>query len=127
MGTLILDASVVIALLDSGDKHHERAVDQLAEADEAGHDLAMPASAYAEALVAPARAGRVDDARHEIEGAGIAVAELTAGMATAAALLRARHKHLGLADALVVACARHLQARLLTFDRRLAAVAGRQR
>ena len=125
MGTLILDASVVIALLDSGDRHHVRAVEQVAEADEAGQDLAVPASAYAEALVAPARVGRVDDAREVIAMAGIAVTELTAGMAAAAALVRVRHKRLGLADALVLACARDLGAPLLTFDRHLAAAAAR--
>jgi len=125
VGTLILDASVVIALLDSGDKHHARAVEQVAEADEAGHDLAIPASAYAEALVAPARVGRLEDARQAIEMVGIAVAELTPAMAAAAALVRVRHKRLGLADALVLACARELRGSLLSFDRDLAAAVRR--
>jgi predicted nucleic acid-binding protein len=58
MGALILDASVLIGLLDTGDAHHQTAVDDVEAADRSGHVLHAPANAYSEALVAFARAGR---------------------------------------------------------------------
>ncbi len=124
MGTLILDASVLIGLLDSGDAHHVRAVTDVEAADLAGHGLVAPASAYSEALVAFARAGRLADAREAVAAMGIAVAPLTAAMAERAARLRADHNRMRLPDAIVVACSRELGARLLTYDDRLARYGG---
>jgi hypothetical protein len=49
------------------------------------------ASAYSEALVAFARAGRVDDAHTAIASMGIAVLPLTAAISERAADLRAAH------------------------------------
>jgi predicted nucleic acid-binding protein len=59
VGTLILDASVLIGLLDTADAHHNQAVDDLEAADLAGESCS-PAS---EALVSFTRAGRIRDAR----------------------------------------------------------------
>ncbi len=123
MGTLILDASVLIGLLDAADAHHERAVTAVEIADLAGQALVAPASAYSAALVAFARAGRLADARNAIAAMGIAVAPLTAAMAERAAKLRADHDGLRLPDAIVVACSRELSAQLLTYDARLARLA----
>lgn len=120
MGSLILDASVLIGLLDAADAHHERAVTAVDCADQAGHRLVAPSSAYSEALVAFARAGRLVDARDAIAAMGIEVTPLTAAMAERAAQLRADHKHLRLPDAIVVACSRELGGELLTYDDRLA-------
>jgi len=114
VGTLILDASVLIGLLDSADTHHERAVTDVESADLAGHRLVAPASAYSEALVAFARGGRLADARDAVSAMGIAVAPLTAAMAERAAKLRADHNRLRLPDAMVVACSRELGGQLLT-------------
>lgn len=72
MGALILDASVLIGLLDSADAHHLRAVKDVELADRAGRPLVAPASAYSEVLVAFARAGRLVDARQAIAAMGIA-------------------------------------------------------
>lgn len=122
MGALILDASVLIGLLDAADAHHERAVIDVESADRAGRKLIVPASAYSETLVAFARARRLADARASIAAMGIQIAPLTAAMAERAAELRAGRKHLRLPDAMVVACAREIGGELLTYDDRLASV-----
>jgi predicted nucleic acid-binding protein len=66
VAALILDAGVLIGLLDTADAHHRQAVDRVDQADAAGTTLLTPASAYSEALVAFARAGRSADARDAI-------------------------------------------------------------
>lgn len=120
MAALILDASVVIALLDRANAHHERSIADIEVADEAGRRLLAPASAYSETLVAFARVDRVGEARAAISAMGIAVAPLTAAIAECAAELRARHEPLRLPDAIVLASARELDGELLSYDERLA-------
>jgi predicted nucleic acid-binding protein len=120
---LILDASVLIGLLDTADAHHARAVEDVERADRAKRQLLVPASAYSEALVAFARKGRVGDAHEAVAGMGIAVAPLTATMAEQAAELRARHERLRLPDAIVLACAHEMPGELLSYDQRLAQLA----
>ena len=120
MGPLILDASVLIGLLDTADTHHSRAIEDTEAADRMGRPLLAPASAYSEALVAFARANRLNDAREAIAAMGITVAPLTTTMAEHAAELRAGHERLRLPDAIVLACARRLDGELLTYDQRLA-------
>ena len=120
MAALILDASVLIGLLDAADAHHERAVGDVDTADAAGRALIAPASAYSEALVAFCRAGRLADAREAIAAMGIGVAPLTATTAARAAQLRADHGHLRLPDVMVLACAQEVGGELLTYDARLA-------
>ncbi len=85
MGALILDASVLIGLLDSAEAHHRTTVDDVEAADLQGTDLLVPASAYSEALVSFAGAGRVSDARDAIAAMGIAVTPLTAAIGESAA------------------------------------------
>ncbi len=119
MAPLILDASVLIGLLDTADAHHGDAVKDTDAADQAGRELLVPASAYSETLVAFARANRVSDAREAVAAMGITVAPLTAPMAEVAAELRARHDRLRLPDAIVLACARELHGQLLTYDQNL--------
>jgi predicted nucleic acid-binding protein len=121
---LILDAGVLIGLLDSADAHHTQAVEDIDAADRAGHELLVPASAYSETLVAFARADRLGDARDTIAAMGIRVAPLTETMAEAAAELRARHEHLRLPDALALACARSMRGRVLSYDPGVARLAG---
>jgi predicted nucleic acid-binding protein len=117
VGPLILDASVLIGLLDTEDGHHDRADRQ----------LLIPASAYSEALIAFAGAGRVNDARKAITGMGITVVPLTAPIAERAAELRALHDSLRLPDALVLATAHEHDGVLLTYDERLARTARQRR
>jgi predicted nucleic acid-binding protein len=123
VGPLILDASVLIGLLDSADGHHDQAVDAVDQADRDNQELLAPASAYGEALVAFARARRIRDAREAIAGMGIAVVPLTGPIAEHAAELRAAHGSLRLPDALVLATAHEHDGKLLTYDDRLARTA----
>jgi predicted nucleic acid-binding protein len=102
---LILDASVLIGLLDTEDTHHYRAVDDVEAADRDGHPLLLPASACSETLVAFARARRLEEARRAIIAMGITVVPLTDTIAERAAELRARHTRLRLPDAIVLATA----------------------
>jgi predicted nucleic acid-binding protein len=123
VATLILDASVLIGLLDTADAHHPQAVDHVDQADAAGTTLLTPASAYSEALVAFARAGRIADARDAIAAMGIAVLGMSQPIAERAAEIGAQHERLRLPDAIVLATARELRAELLTYDDRLDKVA----
>jgi len=121
VGLTILDAGVVIGVLDADDAHHAAARNALAAALDRGDELVMPASAFAECLVAPARRGR--EAIHIVEellaDLPAEVEPITRQLASRAAQLRARHgNRLRLPDALVLATALHLRAdRVLTTDR----------
>ena len=126
MAALILDASVLIGLLDRADAHHDDAVETVELADQAGRELATPASAYSEALVAFARIDRLGDARDAISGMGIQVTPMGASIAERAAALRATHGALRLPDAIVLATALELRGELMTYDQRLATYAGVQ-
>ena len=121
MGLTVLDAGVIIGILDARDAHHQEARKALAAVLEAGDQLAVPASVYAEVLVAPSRRGAaavraVDAFVYDLPAD---VEPVTRQLAKRAAELRARHGgRLRLPDALVVATALHLRAhRILTTDR----------
>lgn len=120
MGALILDASVLIGLLDSEDTHHEVAVEAVERADLQERELTTPASAYSEALVAFARADRLEEARDAVAGMGISVAPMSAAIAERAASVRAHHDAVRLPDAIVLATALELDGELMTYDHRLA-------
>jgi predicted nucleic acid-binding protein len=122
---LILDASVLIGLLDTADPHHDRAIDDVEAADRQGQPLLLPASAYSVMLVAFARACRLEEARRAISAMGITVVSLTDTIAEHAAELRARHNRLRLPDAIVLATAQQLGGRVLSYDRRLSRLAGK--
>jgi predicted nucleic acid-binding protein len=119
VGALILDASVLIGLLDRADAHHERAVNDVEAADLERRSLVTPASAYSESLVAFARSNRIADAREALAAMGITVEPLTAVVAERAAQLRAEHGRLRLPDAIVLATAHELDGELLAYDDRL--------
>jgi predicted nucleic acid-binding protein len=118
----VIDAGVVIAVLDATDAHHAAAVSALREASGSGQKLMLPVSAYAEVLVAPFRRG--SDAASVvdsfIDAMPATVQPITREIARVAAQLRAEHgTRLRLPDALVVATALEFSAnRLLTTDRR---------
>jgi predicted nucleic acid-binding protein len=120
MALTVLDAGVIIAILDSSDAHHAAAREAVTQARSRGDDLAIPASAYAEVLVGPYRqsasmAAKVDDFLAALPAR---VEPATREVARAAAKLRAQHgTKLRLPDALVVATAIDLgAAHLLTTD-----------
>jgi predicted nucleic acid-binding protein len=120
MALTLLDAGVIIAILDSSDAHHAAAREAVTQARSRGDDLAIPASAYAEVLVGPFRqsasiAAKVDDFLAALPAR---VEPATREVARTAAKLRAQHgTKLRLPDALVVATAIELgAAQLLTSD-----------
>jgi predicted nucleic acid-binding protein len=121
VGLTVLDSSVVIGVLDADDAHHADAQDALKAALEARDSLAVPASVYAEVLVAPSREGAsaVREVDAFLNDIAAEVEPVSRQLAKKAAALRARHgKGLSLPDALVVATALHLGAsRILTTDR----------
>ena len=118
MALIVVDASVVIGFLDADDEHHKAAV---AAFDACGSDdLVLPATAYAEVLVAPAQKGSaaIDRVDETLSALTVRLESATPAIARAAATLRARHRSLRLPDALVLATADVLgAAKVLTADR----------
>ena len=117
MALVVLDASVVIGFLDPGDALHSACVEALTQHQH--DDLAIPASVYAEILVAPYRAGARAASRVDafLADLGIAIEPVTPAIARAAARLHSKRAALRLPDALVVATADELDAvALLTGD-----------
>lgn len=105
--TLVLDTSVVVAVLSPSDGLHQLCSDFLRGARAANERLLFPASAYAEALVGVRRPPGYDESplvRFAREVATIA--PLDADAASASATLRAQHlPALRLPDALIIGTA----------------------
>jgi predicted nucleic acid-binding protein len=122
MDLTVLDAGVLIAVLDAEDVHHDRARAALATIRDRGGRLVVPASAYAEILVAPLRqsSAQGDAVDSFIDALPATVEPATRAIARRAAELRARHgTRVRLPDALVVATAIvQGAARVLTTDAR---------
>lgn len=120
MGVTVVDAGVMIAVLNQEDAHHVVARRRLGEARDQGDRLVLPASEYSEMLVSAHRAGdaavRTVDAL--VDGMPMTVEAIGRTIAAKAAHLRARHgRALRLPDALVLATADVLAAdRVLTTD-----------
>jgi predicted nucleic acid-binding protein len=114
---LVLDASIVIALLDPRDSGHSRAVAWFREVRT--DEMVIPASSYAEVLVVPHRIGQAAVQRFERDLADVPVRvePISQDTARMAAALRATHKALRLADALVIATGEILRGTVLTADR----------
>lgn len=127
MGLTVLDAGVVIALLDAADAHHTAAVASVRVARDRGDLLVLPASAYAECLVSPHRRGpdAVAVVDRFLDALPARVEPADRSIAAAAAALRATHgTALRLPDGLVIATALVLGAdRILTTDTGWPAVA----
>lgn len=120
MGLTVLDAGIVIAILDADDGHHAAARSALASRVRARDGLILPASAYAEVLVAPQRQGAsaVQAVDAFLAALPATIHPVTPEIARVASGLRAEHgRRLRLPDALVVATAIGLKAdRVLTTD-----------
>jgi predicted nucleic acid-binding protein len=129
VGLTVLDAGVVIALLDASDAHHPAAVESVGNARDRGDPLLLPASAYAECLVSPHRRGpqAVAVVDRFLDSLPARVEPADRSIAGAAAALRAAHgTSLRLPDALVIATAIVRGAdRILTTDAGWPAVAVR--
>ena len=110
MALVVLDASVIIGFLDPEDALHEACVAALSERR---HDnLLIPASVYAEILVAPYRTGAeaVAEVDAFLSDFAVKVEAITAAIARAAAQLRSARKSLRIPDALVLATADEIGA-----------------
>ena len=121
MALTVVDASVVIALLDPTDAHHDAASEAFRLIRHQRRSVVLlPASAYAEALVHPTKAGPESVATvRRFCMQQLRVEPLSPDIAEAAARLRATHDSLRLPDALVIATAEVGRAdQLLTTDRR---------
>jgi predicted nucleic acid-binding protein len=121
VGLTVIDAGVVIAVLDGADAHHTGAIEAMRAARERGDVVVLPASGYAECLVAPSRRGNeaVSTVDRFLDSMPIGIEPVSRPIAMAAASLRAEHGQLRLPDALIVATAIEIHAdRIVTTDRR---------
>jgi predicted nucleic acid-binding protein len=117
---IVLDASVLIAHLDSRDAHHDRAFALLS--DVAGEGLAASPVTLAEVLVGPARVGAVARADAALRRLGVIAVPIDADAPVRLATLRAS-TGLKLPDCCVVHAAEQVAAKVATFDDRLAGAA----
>jgi predicted nucleic acid-binding protein len=130
MGAIVLDSSVVIALFDTKDVHHERAADEVRRWRAGGGSFVLPATVVSEVLVGAHRQGAetVTHRRQQLRDTFGPIRIVDEDVAVAAARLRASHGSLRLPDALVLAVATVDGAeRILTADKRWAAVDQRVR
>ena len=117
---ITLDASVVIALLNPHDPHHQAAVDYLRES--ATEDLVIHSLNLAEVLVGGARAGRGPEMVADLEAIGLRVADRSDGEPLRLANLRA-NSGLKLPDCCALDTALSTASTLATFDESLAKAA----
>ncbi|MGH3861145.1 type II toxin-antitoxin system VapC family toxin [Actinokineospora sp.] len=105
MGSVVLDASVIIAVFDPLDIHHLSALNAIQRAHVDGHRFLVPASVLAEVLVGEARrnGGIVEHRTAAVNRLFGPCRVLDREVAATAAQLRARHRALRLPDALVIA------------------------
>jgi predicted nucleic acid-binding protein len=110
---ILLDASVLIAHLDGGDRHHADAQSLL----EANSQEALGASpiTLAETLVSPARAGRLADAETAMQRLGVEALALGDNAPGRLAQLRT-DTGLKMPDCCVLLAAQDHAARVASFD-----------
>jgi predicted nucleic acid-binding protein len=130
MGAVVLDSSVILALLDPQDVHHASAAEQVRRRRRAGSRFTVPASVLAEVLVGAHRQGEetVAHRRRQVRDTFGSPRAIDEDVAVAAAGLRSRHPRVRLPDAFVVAVAVVDRAEeVLTADKGLAKVDERVR
>lgn len=114
---IVLDASVLIALLDTEDAHHDRAEEIVTRLAAEGY--AVSPLTLAEVLVAPARTSRMERARSALKGLALTQVGLLEDAPVRLAELRAA-TGARLPDCCVLLAATQLDGELITFDSRLA-------
>jgi toxin FitB len=117
---IVLDASVLIAHLDSSDRHHARARSLLET--NGGEPLGANSITLAETLVSPARAGRLEDAEAALRRLGVQELPFGEGSPGRLAEMRARIS-LKMPDCCVLLAAQDHQGMVATFDSDLLAAA----
>lgn len=119
-GVIVLDASVVIAFLDSSDSSHERAAEFMEQ--HAASGFLMHQLTLAEVLVGAVRAGRGNQLFEDLAAIGVGVHEGAPSEALLLAELRAS-TGLRMPDCCVLLVAQQQGLPLATFDKQLAQVA----
>ena len=120
MSVTVLDAGVLIGLLNPADAHCEQSRLALKSLVSRRERIVLSAVAYAEAMVGPQRMGRV--AAHTADSAigripKLEIADVDRAIARLAARLRANERSLRMPDAIVLATAGRVNAdRVLTTD-----------
>ncbi len=130
MGAVVLDAGVLVGLLDPEDASHERATSALHELRRARDQMLLPSTVLAEVLAGANRLGpaAVRTVEAFVDGLVDQVCAVDREVARAAARYRARHRFLRLPDALVLAVGQVLRAdAVLTLDERWSRVDRRVR
>jgi predicted nucleic acid-binding protein len=119
---IVLDASVVIALLRSEDAHHRDALDLVRSIGDQA--LGIAPLTRAEVLVGPARAGREEEVDGVLDALGLVTVTPPDDGSLRLARLRAG-TGAKLPDCAVLLAAVQANGSLATFDQRLAAAARR--
>lgn len=114
---IVLDATVVIAHLDSSDLHHAQASAVLESVVD--EDLRISPITLAECYTGPARKGLLERARSDIRRLEISIVPLDDSAPERLATLRA-HTRLRMPDCCVLLAAHSVSAEVATFDTRLA-------
>ena len=121
---IVLDASLLIAHLDGGDLHHDRATAVLLSAATDSEELAASPITLAEVLVGPARAGRLDQALAALRQLGVVSVDLPPDAPAQLAGLRIA-TGLKLPGCCVLLAAMQTGASVATFDAAVASAATR--
>jgi predicted nucleic acid-binding protein len=130
VGTVVLDTSVLVGLLDPEDASHDQASRVLHDVRRARHQVVLPASALAELLVGATRLGpaAVRTIEAVVDAIVDQVCDVDPAVARSAVRYRARHRFLRLPDAMVLAVGQVLRAdAVLTLDERWSRVDRRVR
>ena len=115
MGLVLLDSSVLIAILNPADRHHQIAIDSYQAKDQ----YLISALSLTEVLPAAIKAGTGEAVKVKLAQVTKEVIALTAEIAEAAAAIRVA-SGLKTPDAIISASANSSKAQLWTFDGKLA-------
>jgi len=115
LGLILLDSSVLIAILNPADRHHQIAIDSYQAKDQ----YLISALSLTEVLPAAIKAGTGEALMGKLVQIAKEVIALTAEIAQAAAAIRAASE-LKTPDAIISATAVGYKAQLWTFDGKLA-------
>lgn len=127
MGPVVLDTSILSAVVDPSDAHHEAAAAELIACHTARRPIRVSAITVAEfhSVKGPARQARLEWAERFIESIGPdGVVSVDRRAAELAGELRARRPSVKLLDALIKGSADRIGGELITADRRLARLDG---
>ena len=117
---VVLDASALIALVSSSDPHHEWALEMFR--DTASFDLQITALSEAEAMVHPARNGKLDKFQKLISALGVEVTPIEGEDAAKLTTLRVSTS-LKMPDVCVLNQAIKVKGSIATTDKELAKAA----